>query len=398
MPAALSTSNPFFRNAEQRVALARERFFHEGERPRGLVSDSVIRSWERCLGGGLMPQLRPEFEPVSRQRTRRAIDRNRLLQQAALPECEQLESRLSGTHCKALLTDRDGIVVHATASAGAAGPLLETAGRVGVFLGESNFGSTAPGIATQGQEACTVSGGEHFFTLLQPMHCAAAPIHDRSGRLLGALDLSVEGRAFGFDALTLVRLTASAIEQRLFVAQSQRQTVLRLQLAAGLLESPLAALIAFDEDGRVTALNGSAMQLLQVEPRHAPLDLRELLGIGAGALHDATRPGRTQALALRCGLKVFACIEPPRAPGPMPEPQVDAPAGLQPQPPTALQPPSPAPHAQAAESSADQDLRRARDHLIADALRRHRHNVSRAARELGVSRGLVYRHLQRRGG
>lgn len=387
MRSSPNPANPFFHSAEQRVALARERFFHDGERPRGLVSDGVIGSWERCLGSGLAPQQRPEFEPVSRGRAQRLLQRNRQLLQAARPECDQLESTLAGTRCKALLTDRDGIVLHATASGEAAGSLLETAGRIGVYLGESNFGSTAPSIATHAEEACSVAGGEHFFSLLQPMHCTAAPIRDRQGRVVAALDLSIEGRPFGFDALTLVRLTASAIEQRLFIAQSRGQVVLRLQLSPGLLDSPLAALLAFDEDAQVAALNGGAMQLLQARPVAAPGDAEALLGLSRPQLLALARQQQPATLRLPCGLRVFVRADSAAsaaADGTDDAPAVDpAPAAGSPAQPPAL-PAGP--------------LRDAHDELIAATLQRLDGNVSRAARALGVSRGLVYRHLQRRRG
>ena len=42
-------ANPFYASPEQRVALARQRFFEDGVRPSGMVSEAVIQSWSRCL-------------------------------------------------------------------------------------------------------------------------------------------------------------------------------------------------------------------------------------------------------------------------------------------------------------------------------------------------------------
>lgn len=376
--------SPFFRTPEQRVALARERFFDHGERPRGLVGDGVIQSWERCLRIGLKPQQRPEFEPVTRARALRAVDRSRGLLQAAEPECRQLEATLAGTRCKALLTDRDGIVVAATASGGLAGTLLETAARVGVYLGEPNFGCTAPGVTTYTGAVSCVSGAEHFFGLLAPMHCAAAPVLDRQGRLAAVLDLSLEGQAFAFDALGLVQWTALAIEQRLFMAQSQHDTVLRLHLQPALLVSPLAGLLALDEEGRVLAMNTQAARLLG-PPAGGPGDpsAEALLGLAAPALRQRVRHGQPERLQLPNGLAAWVQalrIGAHEAAAPAPAP------------------PDPPLHAAPAPAGHPARLRDAQEDAIAAALARHQGNVSRTARSLGVSRGLVYRHLKRNAG
>ena len=37
-------ANPFYASPEQRVALARRRFFEDGVRPSGMISEAVIQS------------------------------------------------------------------------------------------------------------------------------------------------------------------------------------------------------------------------------------------------------------------------------------------------------------------------------------------------------------------
>ena len=58
--------------------------------------------------------------------------------------------------------------------------------------------------------ASSVVGAEHFFGVLQSLYCAAAPVRDRQGRVVGVLDVSVQGAPFAFDALALVRLCVAA--------------------------------------------------------------------------------------------------------------------------------------------------------------------------------------------
>ena len=85
-------AGPFFNTPLQRTRLARERFFEQGQRPTGMVSEAVIQSWTRCLANGLQPQRWPEFEPVTRARTKAVLERGQPLLRFAAPELDQLDA------------------------------------------------------------------------------------------------------------------------------------------------------------------------------------------------------------------------------------------------------------------------------------------------------------------
>ena len=55
-------AQPFFTSPQQRAALARERFFDQGERPTGLVSEAVIQSWSRCFAARRDPGYAVSFD------------------------------------------------------------------------------------------------------------------------------------------------------------------------------------------------------------------------------------------------------------------------------------------------------------------------------------------------
>ena len=68
-PPAPLPSNPFYASRQDRVALARERYFERGERPSGLVSEPVLQSWTRCLGASRSPA-----ELAAMRAIKRALD------------------------------------------------------------------------------------------------------------------------------------------------------------------------------------------------------------------------------------------------------------------------------------------------------------------------------------
>lgn len=364
-------SQPFFATPAQRVALARQRFFDEGQRPSGLVGEAVIQSWNRCLAARRSPHDAVAFDPVSAVRAQTAAMRSRDLLLAARGELQQLETALAGTACRVMLTDGQGVIVHA--SQGGGSPVecvMPIAARVGVNLAEGAIGTNAPGLVVHTGQPCTVLGAEHFFEAVQGMRCAAAPVRDAAGHLVAVLDLSIEHRPFGFDAASVVGMYATAIENRWLLARSQDHLVLQFQASPALLGTPLEALAAIDGDGRVAWLNGVARRLLA---ESAPGDGAEAtFGLALPGLLALTRRDDAAVLHLPGGLSVWL-----RARLQAHDGQVSAAA------PTA--PPAAAPPG----TLADHDRAHIERTLAACG-----GNIAEAARRLGVSRGLLYRRLR----
>jgi len=377
----------FFQTAEQRTALARQRFFDEGERPTGLVNEAVIQSWMRCTAARRDARQAVSFDPVTRSRMHACLTRNQQLLAAGNEDLQQLAAALLGTSCRVLLTDGQGVVIHASAPLGTAPqPLLDAGSRVGVNLAEGEIGTTAPGIVARVASACTVHGAEHFHEMLQTLHCAAAPIRDVHGRLAGVLDLSIEGSPFGFDAAGLVALYASTIENRLLRLQSPAHLVLQFQASPRVLGTPLEGLAGVDVNGQLAWLNPVAQRLTGANAlAHPPVD--EVFGLAFGdllALHRAREP---QALRLPNGLTVWVRAHIGSADG------VDFNRAVATGAPSAP-PGDAAPHAPSADAGPSSTLDDHRDRVITETLAACGGNIARAARQLGVSRGLLYRRLR----
>ncbi|MCW5636836.1 MAG: Fis family transcriptional regulator, partial [Rubrivivax sp.] len=301
-------TQPFFTSAEQRVALARDRFFERGERPTGLVSEAVLQSWTRCLGARHDPAQSIGFDPVSRPRIHAALERNRELLLAAEAPLARLEGALAGSGCRVLLTDAAGMMVRAPSPAldRAGEPVLRCAARVGVSLDERQVGTNAPGLVVKTMTPTVVTGAEHFFFNTGALSCAAAPIRNGCGRLAGVLDLTIEGRAFGFDAAALVGLYATLIENDLLLARSRAAAVLRFQVCPSLLDGSMQALAGIDGHGRLAWSNGVAQRLLGLAAGHG-VDAQPLLGATLEELlRRAGQPARP--LPLPNGLTVWAQV------------------------------------------------------------------------------------------
>jgi transcriptional regulator of acetoin/glycerol metabolism len=248
-----------------------------------------------------------------------------------------------------------------------------------------------------------VSGAEHFFSGFSVMYCAAAPIRDSRGEIAGVLDLSSEDAPFRFDAAAMVRLHATTIENRLLRAQSREHLLLRFQSSPGLLHTPLEGLAAIDGTGRVRWINGAGTRLLSAARAGEQLPtVEQTFGIDLESLLALAHTARTQSHRVPGGLGMWLEAQPPQKDG---HRGATAPAFASPVAADAV----PAFEAAVAAVPA-QEPAAGKDGVEGEALRlvdAHRRlidgtllecggNVSRAARQLGVSRGLIYRRLRER--
>lgn len=393
----------FFSTRVDRVALARQRYFEEGELPSGVVSEAVFQSWARCLRLKQNPGGQPEFQAVSASRAQLALQKNCLLRDAWLAEASELDAVLGATNCGAMLTDPSGVVIGTSCARRTHEKITPVAHRIGVNFAEEAIGTSAPGIvARTGQQVC-VQGAEHYFESVNFMHCAAAPIRDIHGALAGVLDMSSEGIVFKFDAATVVGMYAASIENRLLIAQSDQHLIVRFQMSPAMLDTPMAGLMGVNMAGQIVWSNAAASRLLGTSPegeRDQPCTVDEVLQCSFSQL--ASTPGSGSSLLrlsngllvhVRCELQardghrqLFA-IQPPGQQALSVEKIPDAPAL-----------PASGPQHSAAPPAVDQpepaSLRDADVDLIAKTLKECGGNVSAAARKLRVSRGLIYRRIQ----
>ena len=388
----------FFNTPSQRVALARQQLFEEGQRPSGLVPEGVLQSWLRCLRLEPRTSRTLSFDPVTPSRLHSALHRNRPLLSASSEELQALEHALTGTDCRVILTDCDGVIVHVTHHPLADQPLLGVAARLGVNLSESTVGTTAPGLVAHTGEACSVMGAEHYYDCLQHFHCAAAPIRDIHGHLAGVLDLSIENHPFGFDAASLVGAYATAIENRLLKTQAREHLVVQFQAHPDLLDSVQQGLAGIDDQGRLAWVNPAGRRLLGLAPQPPHEDIEATLGLDLADLlalshHDqpqARRLGNGLTVWLRTRLQANDGLQRALGIGRPASATASTPALPPERPPctTVGSPPQPA-------ETQHPLHEHSRQHIEA-ALAQAGGNITRAAQALGVSRGLLYRRLKSR--
>ena len=171
------------------------------------VRQDILASWQRCVG------LRPDRFEVPYQPD---LDDDGALRWAAAPILDQVADELEGAGVGLLLTDARGQVVDRRA---ADTGILTRLDRIelapGFLYSEDLIGTNAIGTAIARQAPSVVTGTEHFADALTSMACAAIPVTDGAGEMIGVIDLTCAAEDFNPVLLPFAKRAAREIGHRL---------------------------------------------------------------------------------------------------------------------------------------------------------------------------------------
>ncbi|MDD2092509.1 sigma-54-dependent Fis family transcriptional regulator [Pseudomonas guariconensis] len=329
-------SNSFSRHAHQVLTVASGQASGPGSDP------SIARSWLRCLEDYHLDPAQAQA-PVVLEHGRLLESRERLQQvlQIADTEMNSLHQQLSGAGHAVLLTDARGVILNCV-TAPTERRIFERAGLwLGADWSEAREGTNGIGTCLVERQALTIHQGEHFRGRHTGLTCSASPVFDPHGELLAVLDVSSArpevSRQSQFHTMALVNLSAKMIESCYFLRHFEHQWLLRFHLQAESVGLFSEGLVAFDGDGRICAVNQSALNLLGTIRGGM---LGKPVGMFFACSHDelfsrATPQGSTAwPLHTRDGRQVFATLRgQARAsawsvPASLPEVRRDIPTGI----------------------------------------------------------------------
>lgn len=324
----------FSRHAQQVLTVTRGQ-----ELSQGPGSDpSIARSWLRCVEDyHLDPALTIAPTVLEHGRLLESRERLRQVLHIAGSEMNSLHQQLSGAGHAVLLTDARGVILNCV-TAPSERKIFERAGLwLGADWSEACEGTNGIGTCLVERQSLTIHRDEHFRGRHTGLTCSASPVFDPHGELLAVLDVSSAREAVSrqsqFHTMALVNLSAKMIESCYFLRHFEHHWLLRFHLQAESVGLFSEGLLAFDGEGRICAVNQSALNLLGQlrgglvgQPVEAFFDcsLDQLLG-RASANATASWPLRT-----REGRPLFAALrgQPRSAPAPIIKPQAPRPLGI----------------------------------------------------------------------
>jgi transcriptional regulator of acetoin/glycerol metabolism len=258
------------RSVPSQLREARRQLVSSGRLPTDLIQTDLARSWLRSWQAGLQPMGRMPGAPnASGAQLARELERQRELVAHARPVMEFLHEQTCGTDSMSILASADGMLLHTLGDPQFIGRAERVALRLGAIWHEQFRGTNAIGTALADGRAVVVHAEEHYLERNGFLTCAAVPIHDPKGRILGALDVSGDHRGYHRHTLGLVRSAARMIEHRLFdTRHDPRQwSGLRLRFHAQPegIGTVAEGLLAVTEDGQLAGANAAALDLLGLD-------------------------------------------------------------------------------------------------------------------------------------
>lgn len=259
------------------LAAARHQFFEQRQTPGTLISPLIKRSWQRSLKAGLKPEHCSHEARLSQLEFRTIRERNHTLLDIARPQLESLFEQIQDTQCAVLLADQSGTILHGVGDAS----FVPEARRVELMPGgvwsEGARGTNAIGTAASEGRSVVVHGQEHFLDQNGFLTCAAVPVFDPCGQVIGVLDISSDARHSQRHTMALVNLAVSMIENSLLERTCERAHLMYLHPHAHLLGGLYEGILAYDDNGRIIGANRWARQHLNLTDRtEQPLNLHTL--------------------------------------------------------------------------------------------------------------------------
>lgn len=182
----------------------------------GLLRPLVLDSWLRSLRGGVDPM------EVLSARGLRGADLQRYRDAHSLAPLMPLIDKLLVQDAARIglvvaVADQFGRLLSVHGDADRVTAAAEVGLRAGDDLSERRIGTNAAGLVVRTGRAAWIHGPEHFLHRMHQITCAAAPVHDPDGRLVGVLMVAGGVRVARPEILALVKATATAAEMDLLL-------------------------------------------------------------------------------------------------------------------------------------------------------------------------------------
>jgi len=200
-----------------------KKFVNEGVLDSNRINQRISESWHRCKQANVNPHMNKGQKILSSNIFREQKKKSEIFLDIALPQIQNLRKTIDELQMMALLIDPDGYVLSLSGNK----QTLKRAKHInfieGVKWTEAAVGTNAIGTALEIEEAIMISGTEHYSVASHSWSCAAAPIHNDDGKLIGILDFSCPIEFSHPYMLGMVTSIAHAIERECSIRVHQNE-------------------------------------------------------------------------------------------------------------------------------------------------------------------------------
>ncbi|MDI6676182.1 sigma-54-dependent Fis family transcriptional regulator [Bacillus wiedmannii] len=200
-----------------------KKFVDEGVLDSNRINERISESWHRCKQANVNPHMNKGQKILSSNIFQYQKKKSEIFLDIAIPQLQNMRKTIDELQMMALLIDPDGYVLSLSGNQ----QTLKRAKHInfieGVKWTEAAVGTNAIGTALQIEEAIMISGTEHYSVASHSWSCAAAPIHNDDGKLIGVLDFSCPIEFSHPYMLGMVTSIAHAIERECSIRVHQNE-------------------------------------------------------------------------------------------------------------------------------------------------------------------------------
>ncbi|MEG7919576.1 sigma-54-dependent Fis family transcriptional regulator [Bacillus cereus group sp. Sample61] len=200
-----------------------KKFVDEGVLDSNRINERISESWYRCKQANVNPHMNKGQKILSSNIFQDQKKKSEIFLDIAIPQIQNMRKTIDELQMMALLIDPDGYVLSLSGNE----QTLKRAKHInfieGVKWTEAAVGTNAIGTALEIEEAIMISGTEHYSVASYSWSCAAAPIHNDDGKLIGVLDFSCPIEFSHPYMLGMVTSIAHAIERECSIRVHQNE-------------------------------------------------------------------------------------------------------------------------------------------------------------------------------
>ncbi|MEK6516984.1 sigma-54-dependent Fis family transcriptional regulator [Bacillus thuringiensis] len=200
-----------------------KKFINEGVLDSNRINERISESWHRCKQANVNPHMNKGQKILSSSFFQDQKKKSEIFLDIAIPQIQNMRKTIDELQMMALLIDPDGYVLSLSGNK----QTLKRAKHInfieGVKWTEAAVGTNAIGTALEIEEAIMISGTEHYSVVSHSWSCAAAPIHNDDGKLIGVLDFSCPIEFSHPYMLGMVTSIAHAIERECSIRVHQNE-------------------------------------------------------------------------------------------------------------------------------------------------------------------------------
>ena len=253
-------------------------------------SQQIIESHARCKFLGLKTYESSDYSVQMLADFRVTLERNARLIAQATSVVEMLGKCVSDFGSMIVLTDGTGTILRTRCQSTFIEHAEKVALRPGVSWAESSKGTNAVGTALILESDIYVHGNEHYIQSNHNLTCAASPIMDHAGNVIGVLDVSGDKRSFHPHTMVLVEMCARTIENHWFRDKFRQSMQLHFHPQPEQIGTVEEGVIAFGEEGKILGANRAGLKILGISASALRIQgLRAIFGLGFGEIMDKLR-------------------------------------------------------------------------------------------------------------